>query len=198
MEITTELAQVEQELRALINALEDGAVKTIPLVEAIETEMQEFTRQSLAKIELILEGESQVRTNSQLIALRSITRAALANVARHADAYNVTIRLNGTPESIRLEIEDDGRGFAADKPTRPGRLGLAGMRERAELLGGEFRVSSRAGGPTIVSVVLHSWGPAPNLARDGAAEHNGAGDHGGSAGRNGSSAGQAVVPGPGD
>jgi signal transduction histidine kinase len=167
-EITMELAQVEQDLRALINALEDGAVKTIPLVEAIESEMQEFTHQSLARVELVLDGDAQVRTNSQLIALRSITRAALANVARHADAYNVVIRLRGTPESIFLEIEDDGRGFDATKPTRPGRLGLAGMRERAELLGGEFRVVSRPGGPTVISVVLHSWGPLPNSESNGA------------------------------
>jgi signal transduction histidine kinase len=42
------------------------------------------------------------------------------------------------------------------------------MRERAELLGGEFRVVSRPGGPTVISVVLHSWGPLPNSESNGA------------------------------
>ena len=80
---------------------------------------------------------------------------------RHAEAGNVTIRLFGTEEAIVLEIEDDGRGFDVDKPVKRGHLGLAGMKERAELLGGEFHVASRPGGPTVISVVLQTWSPPP-------------------------------------
>jgi two-component system sensor histidine kinase UhpB len=160
-EITSELVQVEQELRALITALEDGAVKTIPLLDAIEAEIREFKRYSFARVELHFDGDAQARTDSQRIALQGIARAALANAARHADANNVTIRLNGTPDTITLEIEDDGRGFDASKPPKPGRLGVAGMRERAELLGGHFSIVSRPGGPTIVSVTLQGWRPPP-------------------------------------
>jgi signal transduction histidine kinase len=160
-QITTELVQVEQELRALINALEEGANKTVPLLDAIETEIHDFKRHSHAEVELTFDGTAQARTDSQRIALQAIARAALANIARHADAYNVKIRLHGKPSSIMLEIEDDGRGFDSEAPIRPGRLGLAGMKERAELLGGELNVSSRPGGPTIVSAVLQSWTPPP-------------------------------------
>jgi signal transduction histidine kinase len=158
-QITRDLVKVEQELRGLINALEDGAIKSIPLLDAIEAEIHEFKRHSRADVELIFDGNAQARTDSQRIALQSIARSALANIARHADAYRVTIRLHGTTDSIVLEIEDDGRGFDADKPVRPGRLGLAGMRERAELLGGTFSVSSRPGGPTVISAELQSWSP---------------------------------------
>jgi signal transduction histidine kinase len=160
-DITTELVEIEQELRALINALEDGAVETLPLVSAIEAEIQEFRRRSRTKAELVVDGNPQARTDSQRIALQRIARAALANVARHADAHRVTIRLRGTAESLALEIEDDGRGFDVQTPTGVGRLGLAGMQERAELLGGSFGVTSRPGGPTVVSVLLRSWGPLP-------------------------------------
>ncbi len=98
-QITGELVQVEQELRALINALEDGASTTVPLLDAIETEIHDFKRHSLAHVELIFDGNAQARTDSQRIALQAIARSALANIARHADAYNVTIRLYGTSDS---------------------------------------------------------------------------------------------------
>jgi signal transduction histidine kinase len=157
--ITAELIEVEQELRSLMNALEDGASKTIPLLDAIESEIREFKRHSLADVELIFDGSAQARTDSQRIALQSIARSALANVARHADAYNVRIRLYGLPDAVGLEIEDDGRGFDSTKPPRPGRLGLVGMKERVALLGGSFAVQSRPGGPTVVSAVLQNWSP---------------------------------------
>ena len=162
-DITTELVEVEQELRALISALEDDPSEAIPLVAAIEAEILAFERLSRAKVDFIVEGDPHARTDSQRIALQRVARAALANVARHAGADNVTIRLRGTSDSTVLEIEDDGRGFDAKRPPKPGHLGLAGMKERAELLGGTFSFSSRPGGPTVVSIVLKTWGPPPTV-----------------------------------
>ena len=158
-QITGELVQVEQELRALISALEQGATQSIPLLDAIETEIREFKRLSTANVELVFDGNARAETDSQRIALQAITRAALTNVAKHAEARNVTIRLHGTPTEIVLEIEDDGRGFDAGKQF-PGRFGVAGMRERAEMLGGNLELSSRRGGPTVVTATLQSWRPA--------------------------------------
>jgi two-component system NarL family sensor kinase len=158
-QITDELVQVEQELRALISALEDGAAQSIPLLDAIETEIREFKRLSTANVELIFDGNARAETDSQRIALQAIARAALTNAAKHAGAQNVTIRLQGTPTTITLEIEDDGRGFDPEKASNPGRFGHVGMRERAEMLGGELRLRSRPGGPTIVTATLNSWRP---------------------------------------
>jgi len=69
------------------------------------------------------------------------------------------VHLWGTHDSVTLEIADDGRGFATDAPPKPRRFGLTGMRERIELLGGEFRVSSRKGGPTTITATLETWRP---------------------------------------
>jgi two-component system, NarL family, sensor kinase len=158
-QITGELVQVEQDLRSLIMALEDSASQSIPLLDAIETEIREFKRLSTANVELIFDGNARAETDSQRIALQAITRAALTNAAKHAGAANVTIRLQGTPNTITLEIEDDGRGFEPENASRAGRFGLAGMRERAEMLGGDLRIRSRPGGPTIVTATLKSWRP---------------------------------------
>ena len=82
-------------------------------------------------------------------ALYRICQEALANVARHAGASRATVRLVATPQSVRLAVEDDGRGFDPSEVT-PGRHGLIGMRERAELLGGTFEVESVPGKGTRV------------------------------------------------
>jgi two-component system NarL family sensor kinase len=160
-QITDELVQVEQELRALITALEDGAAQNIPLLDAIETEIREFKRLSTANVELSFDGNARAETDSQRIALQAIARAALTNAAKHADAKNVTIRLQGTPTTVTLEITDDGRGFVPEQASRSGHFGLVGMRERAMMLGGDFRVKSRPGGPTTITATLQSWRPPP-------------------------------------
>ena len=131
----------------------------MPLLEAIELEVSEFEKRSGIKVELLVEGHPRAETDSQRIALQSVTRAALANVAKHAAATEVTIRLHGTDETVTLEIEDNGRGFRADDPPKTGRFGLVGMRDRIELLGGDFRITSRQGGPTNIVATLQTWRP---------------------------------------
>jgi signal transduction histidine kinase len=122
-------------------------------------EVAEFGRRSAVVPELIVVGEPRTETDSQRIALQSVTRAALANVAKHAAAKTVKIRLVGAPEAITLEIEDDGRGFDPSRPPKKGHFGLNGMRERVTMLGGTFDVQSRPGGPTKITATLETWRP---------------------------------------
>ncbi len=158
-QITDELGRVESELRALIGALEDGATKRVPLRDAVESEIREFERRCEAQVTFVYDGKARAETDSQRIALQSVTRAALANVAKHAEASRVTVRLYVSADLTTLEIEDNGRGFSAEFPPKRGRMGLSGMKRRVELLGGEFRVVSRVGGPTTVKASLRPWRP---------------------------------------
>jgi signal transduction histidine kinase len=158
-QITDELGKVESDLRVLIGALEEGGIKSVPLREAIETEIREFERRCTASVAFLFDDGARAETDSQRIALQSVTRAALANVAKHSGATCVSVRLHSTPEVTTLEIEDNGRGFRAELPPNRGRIGLAGMKRRVELLGGEFRIASRLGGPTIVTASLQAWRP---------------------------------------
>ncbi len=157
-QISAELGRVESELRALISALEDDAIKTIHLIDAVETEVREFEQRCGLTVALQVDGQVHAETDSQRIALQSVTRAALANVAKHAQATRVEVRLSGNPDTLTLEIEDNGCGFSPGA-AKPGRFGLAGMRERVELLGGEFRLTSRPGGPTKIVARLQTWRP---------------------------------------
>ena len=82
-----------------------------------------------------------------------IAQEALGNGVRHAHATEITVRIRRAPHGLRLEIRDDGIGF---DPRRvdPRSLGLTGMRERAALLGGQLRISTRPGSGTRVVLLV--------------------------------------------
>jgi signal transduction histidine kinase len=80
----------------------------------------------------------------------------LSNIARHSGATACTVSLNSGGGMLRLVVEDNGRGVGpiAHRLTSGRGLGLIGMRERAQALGGTFTIREREGGGTIVAVTL--------------------------------------------
>jgi signal transduction histidine kinase len=86
--------------------------------------------------------------------LHRITQEALTNVAKHSKARSVKVLLTVGKQEVRLRIADDGCGFDVKRVDISSRkhLGLQGMRERASMLGGNFRVQSRAGRGTLIVV----------------------------------------------
>jgi signal transduction histidine kinase len=89
-----------------------------------------------------------------------IVQEALVNVRKHASAGRVVVTLETIEGGTRVRVDDDGVGVAPDLQTLPGHLGLGGMRERAELAGGWFRIGPREGAGTT----LEFW--TPNAAAD--------------------------------
>jgi two-component system NarL family sensor kinase len=85
------------------------------------------------------------------VGLYRIAQEALQNALRHAEAPRILIRLETSPERVRLTIEDDGRGFVIGEESSASRFGLIGMRERARLLGGSFELESSPGAGTRVT-----------------------------------------------
>jgi signal transduction histidine kinase len=90
-------------------------------------------------------GAKQRLLPEEELALFRIAQEALNNVRRHSGASHVAIRVQFHPNSVRMTIQDDGRGF--DAPDKfadllaSGKLGLTGMHERARILGGCCRYS---------------------------------------------------------
>ena len=120
-------------------------------------------------------GESDLEAARRLpptteTALFRITQEALANVAKHAEAANVSVRLVQTATAVSVEIADDGVGLPVSTegpPTLPGHMGLFNMRERAALLGGTCTIRRRgATGGTVVraELPLPASQPAPTPA----------------------------------
>ena len=92
------------------------------------------------------------------IACFRVAQEALTNVVRHAGAHNVWIELTEVDSSVRLTVRDDGAGFDVPKALKRaaggGRLGLLGMRERVQILGGRLYVDSDPGRGTRIDVSL--------------------------------------------
>lgn len=86
-------------------------------------------------------------------ALYRVCQEALTNVASHAEADRVTVRLVSTLAEVRLSVEDDGRGFDASE-TSADRHGLIGMEERIQILGGTLDVTSLLGAGTKILASL--------------------------------------------
>jgi two-component system sensor histidine kinase UhpB len=91
-------------------------------------------------------------------ALFRIVQEAVSNVIRHAGAKSVTIDLQASDARLQLQIRDDGRGFDPELAFRDAvelhRLGLLGIRERVERLGGQVEVDSAPGKGTIVQASI--------------------------------------------
>jgi len=159
--IAEELMSVERGLRDLILSLERGAeADRAAFEEIVATEIERFRNACPATVEQNVTRDELPDSHSQEIAIRSIVGEALSNVAKHAGADVVTIRLQADSTGIRLEITDDGCGF--DPSSVPeGCIGLTSMRERLQFLGGSLGIDSHPGGPTRVSATIPRWRGEP-------------------------------------
>ena len=89
--------------------------------------------------------------------LYRVTQEALTNVVRHAHARHAVVRILKTPDAVRLVIHDDGKSFPAERMLSArlgGHLGLVGMRERVEMVGGRFAIKSAPGKGTTVTAEI--------------------------------------------
>jgi two-component system NarL family sensor kinase len=156
-EIATELAGAERSLRDLITTLEGSGKDDLEsLADIAAAEIARFRRGGPVDVELVIPADAYPDTHSQEIAIRSILREALTNVAKHAHATTVRVDIRKSAAGIRLEVEDDGRGFDP-VAVGPDRIGLTSMHERLQFLGGSLAIVSRIGGPTIVTAMLRRW-----------------------------------------
>jgi signal transduction histidine kinase len=96
-------------------------------------------------------------TNEACGSLFGIAQEAVVNAGRHADARNVSITLRTVDGEVELRVSDDGSGFEAGQeplgPHEPGHIGLATMRERAELIGGRLEIRTSEKGSTVIARV---------------------------------------------
>jgi signal transduction histidine kinase len=163
------LGQVDEEIKRIIHDLRPPTLDALGLPPAIGRyveHLQTFTN-LVCRVET--HGQPRRLAPEAEIGIYRVMQEALQNAAAHAQASWVWIRLHFHPYRVVLEVEDDGQGFETEQAGLPseGHLGLAGMRERAENLGGILTIHSRPGHGTRVRLCVPAGGK-------GAGEH----DHG--------------------
>lgn len=131
------------------------------LVPAIRSYLKLFTQQSGIAVEFVASMSVDELSGDQRTALYRVMQEAVTNISRHAEASQGRVSLKKLGASVCLEIRDDGLGFPEIEQgveVIAKRLGLVGMRERIEMVGGRFSVKSQPGKGTNVRVTIPQAG----------------------------------------
>jgi two-component system sensor histidine kinase UhpB len=144
--------QAMRELLSLARQLRPTALDDLGLAAATAGQVEQLARGEI-EAEFSAEGDfSDLGDDAQLVVYR-VAQEALSNATRHSGAGRVEVRLRRrSGGGVELEVADDGRGFAFDESE--GGLGIAGMRERALLIGAELTIESRPGRGTTVRLTV--------------------------------------------
>ena len=154
------IAELKRIATEILNNLHNLAVKLRPasldhlgLITALSQYVEEYSRQYQLEVQFdALEIESMRLPSEVETALFRIMQESLTNVALHAQASRVDILFNRRNGCLVLTIEDNGVGFNPNLLANENRLGLFGMRERVEMLGGSLVIESSPGKGTTISV----------------------------------------------
>jgi signal transduction histidine kinase len=129
------------DVRGMVFRLRPGVLDDLGLVDALDWYTTDFERRT--EITCVFESDKVPPLNETIAtAAYRITQEALTNIARHAHASRVDVALRTQNGTLTLAVVDNGRGFKAFELTESEGLGVAGMRERAGLVGGVLEVFS--------------------------------------------------------
>jgi signal transduction histidine kinase len=146
------------ELQHIISDLHPSHLDDLGLPAAIRWYCGVVHDRTSLNIKTEIKGEEKQISVATKTAIFRIVQEALSNIIKHAKAGNIVVSLAFEAAEIRVRVKDDGRGFNPNEAKkRPGirpALGLAGMEERAHLLGGSFFVASVPGQGTLIEVLI--------------------------------------------
>jgi signal transduction histidine kinase len=150
-------AQTLDEVGRLSRGLHPSVLDEVGLPTAVTRHAREFADLHAVAVDVRIEGlETEPLPPALQATVYRILQEALTNVAKHAGARSVSVRLVRHEATVELRVQDDGAGFdpatSADAAAGDRHLGLQVMRERAALLGGSVKVESRPGAGTTITV----------------------------------------------
>ena len=149
------LGEETRVLRHLMSALRPPVLDNRGFAEALTEHAQRFEQEHGITVDVGLGLAERLPAELETVLYR-IMQESLTNVAKHAKAARVSVTVDrADPATARLRVRDDGVGFDASNRAqllREGHFGLAGMRERASLVGGSLEVGSIPGHGTTIEV----------------------------------------------
>jgi signal transduction histidine kinase len=151
-----QLEQCIREARQSILDLRSPVPGSDDLADAIREVVDKQTREAAVTFELVITGKprpSGPRVTQQLL---RIAQEAVTNAMRHADATRIRIEIIYDESSVALRVSDNGRGFDPARPvfTPEDHWGLANMKERADQIGAQFRLTSSPGAGTEIETIV--------------------------------------------
>jgi len=155
-QVREEIAEAAEAVRRIARGLRPPALDEVGLASALDSLVRSLRRAHSLDIDLAIERIGERLDPDAELALYRIVQEALTNAIRHSGASWIRVSLRADTRTVRATIEDDGRGFAADREYGDGGrgLGLVGMRERARHAGGSLEIASAPDAGTRVSAEL--------------------------------------------
>ncbi|MBI1767608.1 MAG: response regulator [Bacteroidetes bacterium] len=152
--ISKTVDKIAMSAKEISSGLRPEALDDLGILEAIQWQTIEFEKRNKISCQLYLPNEHLELTKELSIALFRIVQETLTNVARHSLASLVQIYLDIRDGVLFLEILDNGKGIEDDKIRSSKSLGIIGLRERVQLLRGQFFIGKAKGGGTKVSIMI--------------------------------------------
>lgn len=146
--------ELMQQVRRLSFDLRPQILDDLGLLPALDWHFKRFTKQTSVCVDFQPDLPEERLPGHLETAVFRIVQEALTNVARHAGADAVAVELSAGGDRVKLQVRDGGRGFTVKEDFARLSSGVAGMRERAELLGGTFGLDSAPGQGTRIAVEL--------------------------------------------
>lgn len=144
-----------QSVQRITTELRPEVLDDLGLKDAIEWQAQEFGRRTGVDISMKAHVPHSERLNDeQATTLFRIFQETLTNVARHSGASKVDIRLGEEDDHIYMKVRDNGVGITREEKEASSSLGLIGMRERTQLMGGDVRIEGEKGEGTLVTLYI--------------------------------------------
>ena len=144
-----------QEARRSVWDLLPKSLEEHSLDDAIQQAVDSWADQGHETASFVLSGDQRELPPEVQTALLRICQESLSNIRRHARATEVKVELRSYPDEACLGVQDNGQGFNLEEVKSEGRhggFGLAGMEQRARILGGTMSVKSQTGKGTLVEV----------------------------------------------
>lgn len=154
--------EIMASVRRLASDLRPQILDDLGLSDAIEALAQDFSKRQGIEVRLRLDDPGDSMDERVMIALYRMVQEALTNVARHARADRVSIDLHRQDSHVVLKVEDDGVGLPDLLPDSDhNHYGVLGMRERTDMLGGDFEIGNAPGGGAFIRVRVPAPMPIP-------------------------------------
>ena len=144
-----------ERVRELSLDLRPSHLDDLGLLPALRWHTKRYSSQTGVEVVLNQSGLSQRSPADVETAAYRIVQEGLTNVARHAAVNNVVVQVRADDGMLNIQVQDDGLGFDLDEVVAAGTgLGISGMRERAQSLGGRVTIESTPGGGTNLTATL--------------------------------------------
>jgi signal transduction histidine kinase len=152
--IRTAMQSALTDLRAISAGLQLPEIDKLSPCEIAARAIRDYERKTGAAVTLDSKSGTEPMSLSVKITLYRLLQESLANGFRHAGGSGQHVEVRAEKDRLMVEVSDRGEGFDPRAAATEGHMGLAGMRERIEILGGSFDLQSRPGQGTRIRVVL--------------------------------------------